>query len=66
MALFDLRCKTCGNEFQKMVPFSKLKETGCPDCGSVDHERIYKANIKGPVRGGGAASAPSAPSAGFT
>lgn len=52
MALYDLRCKSCQNEFQKIVPFAKLQEVTCPNCESNNHERVYKANVKGPVRSG--------------
>jgi putative FmdB family regulatory protein len=66
MALFDLRCKDCQNEFSKMVPFSKLAEVKCPVCGSHRHERVYKANIKGPVLTGGSGGSLKVPSRGFT
>lgn len=68
MALFDLKCTECEKEFQKMVAFSKLPEVTCPQCGSTRHERVYKANIKGPVSSsGGTGGGYSAPrSSGFT
>ncbi len=66
MALFDLRCNDCQKEFNKMVPFSKLPEVKCPVCGSTNHERVYKANIKGPVSSGSGGGGTSAPSRGFT
>ncbi|WP_132371991.1 FmdB family zinc ribbon protein [Melghiribacillus thermohalophilus] len=67
MPLFDLKCTACGNEFQKMVSFSKIKEAACPKCGHTNNERIYKANIKGPISSGGSSSS-SAPAgnSGFT
>ncbi|WP_017754469.1 FmdB family zinc ribbon protein [Calidifontibacillus oryziterrae] len=65
MAFFDLRCRDCQKEFTEMVSFSKLSEVKCPDCGSTNHERVYKANIKGPISSGsGGGYAP--PSRGFT
>lgn len=61
MALFDLRCKNCHSEFQKLVSFSKLPEVTCPKCDSKEHERVYKANIKGPVSSGGSGFSTPAP-----
>lgn len=65
MALFDLRCKDCEEEFTTLVPFSKLAEAKCPACDSQNHERIYKANIKGPINASGS-SGPSLPTSGFS
>lgn len=61
MALYDLRCKDCQMEFKKMVPFSKLPDVKCPTCGGGSHERVYKANVKGPISSGssGVGSVPS-------
>ncbi len=59
LALFDLRCKDCQNEFKKLVPYSKLPEVTCPSCGSKNHERVYKANIKGPISAGSGGSVPT-------
>lgn len=64
MILFDLRCKDCEQEFTKMVSYSKLAETECPHCHSTNHERVYKANIKGPVKSSGSGFTPT--SSGFT
>lgn len=61
MALFDLRCQSCEKEFQKMVPFAKLKEVKCPSCKSMQHERVYKANVTGPVRSSNSSTQPSLP-----
>ncbi|WP_188430538.1 FmdB family zinc ribbon protein [Kroppenstedtia guangzhouensis] len=61
MPFYDLKCKDCCREFEVYTSFSKLKEATCPNCSSRNHERIYKANIKGPVTRGG-----SSPSSGFT
>lgn len=66
MALYDLRCNDCKKEFNTMVPFSKLHEVQCPICGSTNHERVYKANIKGPVSSGSGGGGTVAPSGGFT
>lgn len=66
MALFDLRCTECEKEFKKMVPFSKLPEVTCPECGSGNHERVYKATIKGPVSSGSGGGGYTPPSTGFT
>lgn len=66
MAIFDLRCNDCQKEFTKMVPFSKLPDVKCPDCGSSNHERIYKANIKGPVSSSSGNGPSRVSSSGFT
>lgn len=67
MALFDLRCNDCEQEFSKMVPFSKLTETKCPHCSSMNHDRVYKTNTKGPISSDSAGSGGYTPSAsGFT
>lgn len=66
MALFDLRCKDCRREFTKMVSFSKLSETKCPHCDSRNHERVYKANIKGPITSGSGSGGYNPPPSGFT
>jgi len=66
MPLFDLRCTKCGEEFSKMISFSKLKETTCPACSSEEIERVYKANFTGPVNRSSNRSGGSLPSSGFT
>lgn len=66
MALFDLRCKDCQQEFVKMVAYSKLAETKCPHCNSTNHERVYKANVKGPISSGSGSGGYTPPSSGFT
>lgn len=66
MALFDLRCNECQHEFTKMVSYTKLAETKCPHCNSKNHERVYKANIKGPITPGSGSSGYTHPSSGFT
>lgn len=66
MALYDLRCKDCQKEFSKMVSFSKLPEVKCPTCGSINHERVYKANVKGPISSGSGSGGYIPPSRGFT
>lgn len=67
MALFDLRCQDCGDEFEKFVPYERLSEVTCPACESKNHERVYQANVKGNVRvGSGSSTIPSIPTSGFT
>lgn len=66
MALYDLQCKSCHSEFQKIVSFSKLPEVTCPNCESNEHERVYKANIKGPVSSGSMGRSISTPVPRFT
>lgn len=65
MPLFDLRCNDCNEEFSKIVSFNELPQLECPSCQSKNHERIYKANVKGPVHSNtGSNQAP--PLSGFT
>lgn len=68
MALFDLHCNECNEEFTKMVAYAKLPEAACPKCGSTDHRRVYKATIKGPITSSGSKSSSyySPPVRGFT
>ncbi|HLS06531.1 MAG TPA: FmdB family zinc ribbon protein [Bacillota bacterium] len=65
MALFDLRCNNCQKEFTTFVSFAKLAEAKCPKCKSQDHERVYKAHVKGPVRSQ-SSSRSAIPTSGFT
>lgn len=62
MPMYDLRCKKCGHEYEKLVSYEKLQSVKCPACGEVDNERLYKVNVKGPIAG--SASGPS--NSGFT
>ncbi|RSK28287.1 zinc ribbon domain-containing protein [Bacillus sp. HMF5848] len=66
MPLFDLKCSKCGEEFQKLVSFSKLADVVCPVCTSNEHERVFKANIKGPISSGSGDSSSRPVSSGFT
>lgn len=66
MPLFDLRCKNCGEEFSKIVSYSKLAETACPKCSSKETERVYKANFTGPVNSNSSSGGSALPSSGFT
>ena len=65
MALFDLRCKDCEDEFSAIVSFSKLADAKCPNCKSQNHERVYKTTVKGPVNGN-ASGGPAIPTSGFS
>ena len=62
MALYDLRCEECKKEYQVMVPYSKLAEQKCPQCGSKNKKQVFKANVKGPV----SSSSNSGGNSGFT
>lgn len=64
--LFDLRCQDCHEEFTKLVSYSKLAETKCPKCASQNHERVYKANIKGPVNSGSGSGGFTPPTSSFS
>ncbi|HLR71648.1 MAG TPA: zinc ribbon domain-containing protein [Pseudogracilibacillus sp.] len=66
MPLFDLRCNECQKEFTKMTSYSKLAESKCPHCNSENHERVYKANIKGPIKSGSGSGGFTPTSSGFT
>lgn len=65
MAAFDLRCTTCDHEFNKIVPYSKLSEVECPECGGQKLTRIYKVSVKGPINSGGSSNN-TPPTSGFT
>lgn len=51
LKMFDLKCRDCGKEFEKLV--KSFADVECPYCGSTKTERMFSANaIK--VNGAGA------------
>ena len=41
MPFYELKCNKCGEEFNIMTSFSKLKEEACPECGSEDFKQKF-------------------------
>lgn len=39
MPLYEYRCKTCGEEFEKMVRFSETQSPVCPSCQGEKTEK---------------------------
>ena len=40
MPIYELACKECGNQFERIVSFSSTVLPACPTCGSVDVMRL--------------------------
>lgn len=40
MPLYELDCKDCGNQYERLVSFSATVLPACPACGSVDINRL--------------------------
>ncbi len=49
MPLYEYQCNDCGEEFEKMVPFSQADQTPtCPTCLSKDtHKKISTIASRG-------------------
>lgn len=67
MASYDLRCTSCGNDFEIFVQgFLKDENRLCPDCGSREVDQRFTGFMactsSSSSSGGGA---PSCPSSGF-
>lgn len=43
MPIYEFRCQSCGNEFEKLVSFSDTSVPGCPACQSADVKRQIAA-----------------------
>ena len=67
MASYDLRCDSCGQDFELFVQgFLKDEHKVCPDCGSREVAQRYTGFLCGTTPGGTtAAAAPSCGHAGF-
>ncbi len=40
MPIYELACKECGNQFERIVSFSSTVLPACPTCGSVEVMRL--------------------------
>ena len=40
MPIYELACKECGNQYERIVSFSSAVFPACPACGSVDVARL--------------------------
>lgn len=59
MASYDLKCSSCGNDFEVFVQgFLREDMKVCPDCGSVDVEQLFTGFLCG--SGSGSSSEPAA------
>lgn len=65
MPRYDLRCLSCGHEYEQWVSFEKRDEVTCPKCNSKEKEPVFKATYKSPVIGSGSEGCCSSNS-GFT
>jgi len=55
MMLFDYRCNTCGEEFERDFPIGKAeREVPCPSCDAASKKLITSASFV--LKGGGWAS----------
>ena len=64
MALYEYRCRDCGNTFEALV-LSPDDKPSCPACGSENLEKLFSTfavSMKSPSPG---PSVPSCPSGGF-
>ncbi|NPV53548.1 MAG: zinc ribbon domain-containing protein [Firmicutes bacterium] len=41
MAMYDMRCKKCGEKFSLFCSWEEMKGARCPKCGSGDVAQIY-------------------------
>ncbi len=57
MAIYDLKCNECGNEFEKFVTgFLKDSDKECPDCNSRDVVQVFTSFGIGSCGSGGGGS----------
>lgn len=57
MPTYAFRCDACRHEFTVDVPYSKKKDTRCPECDSAELTEnfgSYRLNVVGGSGGGGA------------
>ena len=46
MAIYDLKCNQCGNEFEKFVTgFLGESDKECPSCSSRDVRQVYNSSF---------------------
>ena len=54
MPLYEFRCKTCKNVFEKLVPSSTAELPACPQCGAPEVSKLLSAfAVQGGSAGGG-------------
>lgn len=56
---YEFICRTCGENFTTIVPYSKKREVRCPKCGSHDLKEVFGLGLVGGSGGGGGSAAPS-------
>lgn len=57
MASYDLRCDSCGQDFELFVQgFLKDEQKVCPECGSHEVAQRYTGFLCGSTAGGGSAA----------
>lgn len=39
MPLYEYRCKSCGDEFEELVPLSAKSSPPCPKCSSLQTDK---------------------------
>lgn len=61
MPSYEFICRTCGENFTVIIPYSKKKEVRCPQCGSQDLKEVFGLGYAG----GGSAGGGAAPSCSF-
>jgi len=70
MPLYEYRCKTCGQEFEKMVRFSETLSPVCPSCSSQQTEKklslVATRGFSGGLSLGSAGSSCGPSSGGFS
>lgn len=50
MPSYDLQCTKCDHIYDVLVPYDKVKDCTCPECGSKKKEQlITRVNIGGPT-----------------
>lgn len=49
MPIYDYRCKSCNNTYQKIVSYEKRNEASCPECNSKEKVQIFKVSSTGPI-----------------
>ncbi|HHV63391.1 MAG TPA: zinc ribbon domain-containing protein [Firmicutes bacterium] len=67
MAMYDMRCRNCGEKFSLFCSWEEMKEAKCPKCGSDDVTQVYGsvAVLGGSGSSSSRSSASSSPSRKF-
>jgi putative FmdB family regulatory protein len=59
MPIYEFRCRTCEQEFESLIPSSKLDDATCPSCGAGEPRRLMSV-----IAGMGGRAADPAPTCG--